>query len=81
MTNKLPAYFEKYFEQKFSDISDQITELKSHVNDEIADLRKQLTTFQRVMTVMATAIFALLVLHIDEFGSGFLISLKKFIGL
>jgi hypothetical protein len=81
MTTKLPAYFEKYFEQKFSDISIQIHDLKLHVNDEIADLRKQMAFFQRVMIGMIIALFSLLVIHIDQFGSGFLASLKKFIGL
>lgn len=59
MTNKLPAYFEKYFEQKFSDISEQIDELKKHVNDEILELKKQVVRQSWVIAFL----FVLLLIH------------------
>ena len=45
MPNKLPAYFEKYFDQKFEEINDRFSELKLHVNDEIEIMR---ITLQKV---------------------------------
>jgi len=75
MTNsKLPAYFEKYLEGKFAEVAEQIGELKNHVNDEISSLKKWVITLS-VVTI------SLLILHVDEFGVGFLISLKKLIGI
>lgn len=57
MTNKLPAYFEKYFEQKFTDISDQINELKRHVNDEQEKLKRMLdaheASIKRLYVILA----------------------------
>ena len=64
MTNKLPAYFEKYFEQKFADISNQIDELKQHVNDEQAKLKNILelheASFKKIYWILAVIAFAFL---------------------
>lgn len=40
--NKLPSYFEKYLDQRFGEVREQIQELKEHVNDEQAKLKKML---------------------------------------
>ena len=79
--NKLPAYFEKYFEGKFGDIDESIKELKLHVNDEIQLLRKEMSNFRKQMLGMWVLIIILLILHIESFGSGFITSFKIFLGL
>ena len=79
--NKLPAYFEKYFEGKFGDVDSSIRELKLHVNDEIKLLRTEMTQFRKQMIGMWVLIIILLILHIESFGSGFITSFKLFLGL
>jgi hypothetical protein len=32
MTQKLPAYFEKYFEQKFSEVNDRLDDMTTSLN-------------------------------------------------
>jgi|PlaIllAssembly_1097288.scaffolds.fasta_scaffold416405_2 hypothetical protein len=79
--NKLPAYFEKYFEGKFSEVDDSIGELKIHVNDEIKLLHNEIIAFKRQMMAIWIMVIILLLLHIESFGPSFIAGLKKFVGL
>jgi hypothetical protein len=81
MTTKLPCYFEELINNKFSETNKKIDDLKIHVNDEMMSFKKQLCSFQRYMIVMAVAIIALLIIHVDQFGPSFMGTLKAFIGL
>lgn len=79
-TNKLPAYFEKYFEQKFDDIREQIAELKIHVNDELMDLKDIAKCNQKniqKLYLICFAIVAYLILVVE--GANFLDLLKTLI--
>lgn len=78
---KLPVYFEKFLNDKFEDVSDSISELKTHVNDEIKLLREEMKVFRRQMIAIWILLFILLILHIENFGSGFITSFKLFLGL
>ena len=62
--NKLPAYFEKYFEQKFGEIQAQIAELKNHVNDELADLKQIAKTNQGNITKLWLVVILLIAYHV-----------------
>ena len=81
MTNtKLPAYFEKYFEQKFLEISDQISVLKLHVNDELADLKEMAKTNQKNIFKLWIIVIVLVAYHIlSEEGEAILTLFKAFI--
>ena len=81
MTNKLPCYFEELINNKFSETNKKIDDLKLHVNDEMQSFRKQLSVFQRYMIVMAVAIIALFIIHVDQFGNDFLGMFLKFAGI
>jgi len=67
MTNqKLPPYFEKYFEQKFGEININFGELKSHVNDEIQLIRVAIEKLEKKTSQNFWALvvlFVLLLIH------------------
>lgn len=80
MTTKLPAYFEKYFENKFGEVQSQIAELKLHVNDELADLKEIAKTNQRNIIKLWVIVLILVAYHIlTEEGSQILALIKAFI--
>jgi hypothetical protein len=79
--NKLPAYFEKYFEGKFGGVDISISELKTHVNDEIKLISEEMKSFRKQLIVIWISLVVLLLLHIESFGPTFLNGLKAFIGI
>lgn len=82
MTNgKLPAYFEKYFEQKFREVDVSIKELKGHVNDEIKMLADEVKAFRKQIIIIWALLFIMVLLHVEDFGPTFLNGLKAFIGI
>ena len=81
MTTKLPAYFEKYFEQKFSEVDISIKELKGHVNDEIKMLADEVKAFRKQIVLIWILLIVFVLLHVEDFGPTFLTGLRKFIGL
>lgn len=79
-SNKLPAYFEKYLEQKFGEVREQIAELKTHVNDELMDLKNIARCNQRNIQrlyIISFIIIAYLLLVVE--GATLLDLLKTFI--
>lgn len=77
MTNKLPAYFENYLEEKFSTLSEKLDEqsrdlggrmdkLKSHVNDEIQIIRQTIQKLEKMINRLywiSAILFVLLLIH------------------
>jgi hypothetical protein len=77
MTNKLPAYFENYLEEKFSTLSEKLDEqsrdlggrmdkLKSHVNDEIQIIRQTIQKLEKMINRLywiSALLFVLLLIH------------------
>lgn len=59
-SSKLPPYFERYFENKFGEVQSQIAELKSHVNDELIDLKEIARTNQKNIQKLYLICFALI---------------------
>lgn len=80
MPNKIPPYFEKYFEQKFADIAAQISDLKLHVNDELADLKRIAKTNQNNILKLWIVVILLVAYHVFmEDGSKLWDLLKAFL--
>lgn len=66
MTQKLPPYFEKYFEQKFGEINQNFVDLKSHVNDEIQMIRIAIQALEKKtgqLFFISLILFFLLLIH------------------
>lgn len=79
-STKLPVYFEKYLEQKFGEVREQIVELKTHVNDELMDLKNIARCNQRNIQrlyIISFIIIAYLLLVVE--GATLLDLLKTFI--
>lgn len=87
MTNKLPAYFEKYFEQKFGELNQRIDDLKSHVNDEVMELKNRVYKVEdgifdlkrQIMRIWIAMIF-LTPIYIKDSRDYLLSIIGKFIG-
>ena len=93
MTNKLPAYFENYLEEKFSTLSEKLDEqskdlggrmdtLKSHVNDEIEIIRRTIQKLEKMVNRLywiTALLFVLLLIHDLTDASIFDIILKIFV--
>jgi len=76
MEQKLPTYFEKYmnekftflgdrFDEKFEDLTSSMGSLKKHVNDEIEIIRKSLTKLETSVTriyVIIAILFIVLII-------------------
>ena len=92
MTNKLPAYFENYLEEKFSTLSEKLDEqsrdlggrmdkLKSHVNDEIQIIRQTIQKLEKMINRLywiSALLFVLLLIHDLTNASIFDVILKIF---
>ena len=92
MTNKLPAYFENYLEEKFSTLSEKLDEqsrdlggrmdkLKSHVNDEIQIIRQTIQKLEKMINRLywiSALLFVLLLIHDLTNASIFDVMLKIF---
>jgi len=79
-SNKLPPYFERYFEQKFGEVNSRIEELKLHVNDELQDLKQMVKANQNNIIKLWIAVIILIAYHIlMEEGSKFSDLIKTFI--
>jgi len=92
MTNKLPAYFENYLEEKFSTLSEKLDEqsrdlggrmdkLKSHVNDEIQIIRQTIQKLEKMINRLywiSALLFVLLLIHDLTDASIFDVILKIF---
>ena len=92
MTNKLPAYFENYLEEKFSTLSEKLDEqsrdlggrmdnLKSHVNDEIQIIRVTIQELKKMVNrlyFIVSILFVLLLIHDLTDASIFDVILKIF---
>ena len=92
MTNKLPAYFENYLEEKFSTLSEKLDEqsrdlggrmdkLKSHVNDEIQIIRVTIQELKKMVNrlyFIVSILFVLLLIHDLTNASIFDVILKIF---
>lgn len=78
ISSKLPPYFERYFEQKFGEVYSQIGELKLHVNDEIAEIKKILASHDSSLKRLYVALGIIAVAFvIHEAYPGDLINLIK----
>lgn len=92
MTNKLPAYFENYLEEKFSTLSEKLDEqsrdlggrmdsLKNHVNDEIQIIRVTIQELKKMVNrlyFIVSILFVLLLIHDLTDASIFDVILKIF---
>lgn len=83
MNNKLPAYFEKYFEQKFGEVAKDFADLKSHVNDEMQLLRQAIQELKtnQFRLVMFTGVVAFLFVFHDFLQGSVLSWLLKALGV
>ena len=92
MTNKLPAYFENYLEEKFESIGEKLDEqsrdlggrmdsLKNHVNDEIQIIRVTIQELKKMVNrlyFIVSILFVLLLIHDLTDASIFDVILKIF---
>lgn len=92
MTNKLPAYFENYLEEKFESIGEKLDKqscdlggrmdsLKNHVNDEIEIIRHSMQKLEKMVNRLywiTALLFILLLIHDLVDTSIFEIILKIF---
>ncbi len=86
--NKLPAYFEKYFEQKFGELNSKIEELRRDAinavlaqKEETQNIYKEVKSLKKQLLIVWVVLSVLLIIHVDQLGPVFLASLKKFIGI
>jgi len=92
MTNKLPAYFENYLEEKFEsigekldkqscDLGERMDSLKNHVNDEIQIIRVTIQELKKMVNrlyFIVSILFVLLLIHDLTDASIFDVILKIF---
>lgn len=77
MPTKLPAYFEKYLEERFTEVYRKIDDLKLHVNDELFELRKGRSANQANIHKIWMAILGIVLYHTISEDGGKLFSFIK----
>lgn len=88
MTQKLPAYFEKYFENKFGEVHQKIDDLKAHVNDEVEELKNRVykvedgvVNMKKEIMKIWIALIMLTPVYIKDSRDYILSAIRSFIGL